>query len=213
MVDPYAPRRKTDAGEAQAGAPRWLTQVQERGGVPIESVNELLAAKLSEAAFICIVCRGAGLMPPVARVRPRAAAALLLANGEPRADAASGNLALEVLERIDTKLYAIKHGWVAGPEDRAGAIVVSAELVAKVLDAAAREQVSWETDPDFGYEIAARVPSVNEPEALALSPRLLYTALGRVYEHATLVPALKRERREVLEAVEGLDPAILSALG
>ena len=53
--------------------------------------------------------------------------------------------------------------------------------------------VSWETDPDFGYEVAASVPGVEAPEDGLLVPRLLYTRADRVYEHAAIVPRVRAE--------------------
>ena len=178
------------------------------------SVAELhAAADLSRARFVCVVCRGAGLLPPLVRVQPHSAVALLLTHGEPPAAADPANDAVRLLDELDAELYAIKHGWVAGPAERPGALAISAELIAAVLDAAQHDAIGWELDPDFGYEIATRIPGMDGPEALALSPRLLYTQLGRVYEHAALVEAIKRERRFILESIEGLDPAIAGALG
>ena len=226
MADPYAPRAETHTGTAPPGPPPWLEVVEERGGATVASVAELAALDRGEARFVAVVYRGAGLLPLLARLRPEQAVALAITHsqvsgaqaaeapvsGESAADAAEANDALQLLSRSGIELYALKHGWVAGPEDRPGAVAVSAELVAVLLDAAERDQISWEVDPDFGYEVAARVPGVNGPEALALTPRLLYTAVGRVYEHAALVPAIRMERRSVLEAIEGLDPTIVGAL-
>jgi hypothetical protein len=50
-------------------------------------------------------------------------------------------------------------------------------------------------------------------EAAALCPRILYAANDRVYEHAELVPLLKRERGELVASIERLDPAIPAATG
>ena len=62
-----------------------------------------------------------------------------------------------------------------------------------VLDAALAGTVSWETDPDFGYEVAASVPGLESPEDGALMPRLLYTRADRPYEHAAIVPRVRAE--------------------
>jgi hypothetical protein len=110
-------------------------------------------------------------------------------------------------------LYAIKHGWVAGPPGQAGAIEVDAPLISTVLDADARGEVRWEADPDFAYEVAASVPGLEGPATLALCPRLLYAAHDRVYEHADLVAEVKRERGEVIGAAAGADAEIVAATG
>jgi ATP-dependent phosphoenolpyruvate carboxykinase len=180
---------------------------------------DLLAAGLDSATFVGIHCRGAGLLPPVARLEPLQAVALLLthSSGHPIAVPDDGGApageALRKLGRAGCELYALKHGWVGGPEGSPGAVAISAELVAAVLDGALAGAVEWELDPDFGYQVAAAAPGVEAPEAEALCPRLLYAAAGRVYEHAELVALIKAERRAALGAIPGLDPAIVSALG
>ncbi len=70
---------------------------------------------------------------------------------------------------------------------------IGEQFVAAVLDAALAGRVEWETDPDFGYEVAASVPGVEPPEDGLLLPRLLYTRADRVYEHAAIVPRIRAE--------------------
>ena len=70
---------------------------------------------------------------------------------------------------------------------------IGEQFVAAVLDAAMAGRVEWETDPDFGYEVAASVPGVEPPEDGLLLPRLLYTRADRVYEHAATVPRVRAE--------------------
>ena len=71
--------------------------------------------------------------------------------------------------------------------------------------------VTWENDPDFGYDVPAEVPGVDGEAARALLPRLLYGDHDRVYEHASLAAAKKRERAEIAASVPGLDPGVASA--
>ena len=214
MPDPYAQRTRTLTGQGPAGSPPWTDAVKERKAVLTRSVTELAAAAIADAELVAVLCRGAGLLPAVVRLEPAQAVALALLHADPgvAATAVDANNALEALSGSEPDLYAIKHGWVAGPRERAGAAAVSAELVAAVLDAARGGSIVWERDPDFGYEVVAEVPELDSETALALCPRLLYTRLGRVYEHAELVALIKRERRDQLEPIEGLDSEILSAL-
>ncbi len=86
-------------------------------------------------------------------------------------------------------------------------------MVRAVLDAALAGEVRWETDPDFGYEVPAYVPGVAGEGAHALMPRLLYANHDRVYEHAGLVAAKKRERAAIAADLSGLDAAIASVSG
>ena len=106
---------------------------------------------------------------------------------------------LPAVARLGNEAYLLKAGRVGGSEREAGSLPITEDLVARVLDAAAAGDVEWETDPDFGYEVAAVVPGVEPPDDGLLVPRLLYTRADRVYEHAAIVP---RVRDDVARLVE-----------
>jgi len=72
--------------------------------------------------------------------------------------------------------------------------------------------IEWETDPDFGYEIAARVPEMEGEDNEILQPRKLYERQGRLQEYNQIVERLKNERREYMRKWEGLNPEIFEAL-
>ena len=126
-------------------------------------------------------------------------------------DGAAANALLARLDGFGGPILAIKQGSVGGPADRPGCTEVGAGLVGAVL--ANLDDVAWERDPDFGYEVAASVPGLDDPAARALLPRLLYADNDRVYEHAGLVADKKQERYGTAAAVAGLDPRILAASG
>jgi phosphoenolpyruvate carboxykinase (ATP) len=71
--------------------------------------------------------------------------------------------------------------------------------------------ITWEEDPDFGYEIASSVPGIDDKELL--QPRLMYEAQGRIKEYEDFVDRFKTERVEFLEAFPGLEPEIIKAVG
>jgi phosphoenolpyruvate carboxykinase (ATP) len=71
--------------------------------------------------------------------------------------------------------------------------------------------VEWTEDPDFGYEVAAAIPGVDDIEILP--PRRLYARQGRTAEHHAMVARLKRERHEFLNSFPGLDESLVKALG
>jgi phosphoenolpyruvate carboxykinase (ATP) len=106
---------------------------------------------------------------------------------------ARGEGVLPAVARLGGERYLLKAGRVGGPEDQRGSMGIGEQFVAKVLDEALAGTVSWETDPDFGYEVAASVPGVQSPEDGLLMPRLLYTRADRVYEHAAIVPRVRAE--------------------
>jgi ATP-dependent phosphoenolpyruvate carboxykinase len=106
---------------------------------------------------------------------------------------AEGDGILPAVARLGERRYLLKAGRVGGPDGRAGSQAITEELVATVLDADAAGTVSWETDPDFGYEVAVAVPGVEAPLDGLLVPRFLYTRADRVYEHAAIVPRVRAE--------------------
>ena len=110
---------------------------------------------------------------------------------------AVGEGILPAVARLDGGRYLLKAGRVGGPEGTAGSAPVTEELITAVLDAEAAGRVEWETDPDFGYEVAASVPGIEPPDDGMLMPRLLYTRADRVYEHAAIVPRVRAEVREL----------------
>ena len=216
MADPYAqpaPASASALGEVPDGPVPWLDAIAARGGVVVSSLGDVADADLAAAVFVAVESRDTGLLPALARLTPAAAVALLIVGGEGQAGLDAGADSLSKLSAFDGSIYAVKHGWVAGPRGKPGAVEVTEKVVARALDTAQRDEIDWEIDPDFGYEVAAGVPGLDGDQALALMPRLLYTRHGRVYEHAQLVAQTKHERRSALEAVESLDPRILSALG
>lgn len=106
---------------------------------------------------------------------------------------ASGEGILPAVARLGGGRYLLKAGRVGGPDGEPGSLAIGEQLVAAVVDAAVAGEVTWETDPDFGYEVAAVVPRVAAPEDGLLLPRLLYTRADRVYEHAAIVPRVRAE--------------------
>ena len=166
-----------------------------------------------EAAFLVVHTRGVGTLAPVARVEPPFAVLLWLEHRPGRSDAMVANALLTALRDRDVPTLAIKQGSVGGPAGRDGCVDVEEPLVAAVLAAEATGDVLWERDPDFGYEVPGRVRGIERDAGRILLPRLLYGDHDRVYEHASLVAAKKRERFELAQALSGLDPAIAEAAG
>ena len=80
-----------------------------------------------------------------------------------------------------------------------------------IVQAIVEDTITWTSDPDFGYEVAASLPGVDDPEIL--QPRRLYERQARMDEYAAMVARLKRERREYLSSFAGLDEAIVKSIG
>ena len=81
-----------------------------------------------------------------------------------------------------------------------------------IVKAIAEGTIEWERDPDFGYEVAARVPGIDEQDLDILQPRRLYERTGRGDEYRAIVEQLKRERVEFLRGFEQLGDEIVGAV-
>ena len=214
MADPYASREPGPPPDRISPDSPFVPLVAARGGAAVATLPEAAALEAKAARFVAVMRTDLGLLPPLARLDPAFAVALL-ADG-PDAERAAAARALAVLRAPETPVFLVKDGLVAGPEGRAGALGIDAELIEAALEAALDEDSGWERDRDFGYSVLAAPADAGRlagEAADALCPRLLYAAADRVYEHAELVAEVKRGRRERLERVVGLDPAIVAASG
>jgi ATP-dependent phosphoenolpyruvate carboxykinase len=191
----------------------WAELIRDRGGTPVESLAEAAAARLAGARFVAVLGRDEDVLPAVAALEPaQAVAHLTLADTGPVVTrAADANRFLERLRASQVDPYLLRAGRVGGT-DPVSSIEIGEEHAAAILNAVLSGAVEWERDPDFGYRVAAEVPGIDGRDRFLLIPRFLYARTGRVYEYAALVPELKREWIARLEALDGLDGAIVDAV-
>lgn len=191
----------------------WGELVRDRGGIPVASLAEAVAAKLAGARFVAVLVRDHGILPAVARLEPpQAVAHLVLGDTGPLVTrSANANRFLGRLQASRVEPYLLKSGRIGAPSPD-GAAEIEEEHAAAILNAVLAGTIEWERDPDFGYRVAAEVPGIQDRDRFLLIPRFLYAATGRVYDYAALVPALKREQVARLEALQGLEPEIVDAV-
>src|SRR5690606_831466 len=119
---------------------------------------------------------------------------------------------LELLDTMpDLEVYLMNTGQVGAAgdgDDRAKKVRISdsSAIVSAIVSGA----IEWETDPDFGYEVAASVPDVDDIELL--QPRRLYARQVRALEHGSLVGRLTTDRRQYRASYAGRAPAIPAGL-
>lgn len=207
MADPYA-TSAPDLSDRPTGPPPWEESVTGRGGAMLGP-----EAAVGDAGFLVIHCRGIGTLAPFVRLEPALGVLLWLEHVATSREPEAPNELLEALRATEAPLYGIKQGCVGGPGDRPGCFTVEPPLVEAVLEADRARDVAWERDPDFGYDVPGRVPGLDREPRRALLPRLLYADHDRVYEHASLVAAKKRERYELARSVPGLSQDVLDAAG
>lgn len=191
-------------------------------------------AEVERADFMLILNRNASIIPAVARLtRDQAAAYFML--GETTGTSAGGkaeagrflrvpgtnpffayrhewqaNRLRELLDTTDMEVFLLNTGWVGGPADDDRSHNVTPAVSGAIVAAIAHGGMEWETDPDFGYEVAVAVPGVEDDAVL--HPRSLYAAQGRSDEYLEAVASLHEERAAHLAGYADLLPEIADAV-
>ncbi len=191
--------------------------------------NEVPAAE-----FLLILNRNENIVPAVARLdREQAAAYFMLgettgtsAGGKdeegkflrvpgtnpffPRDMADMGNRMLELLDSHELKVFVLNTGRVGGTDDTTSK-KVTIPYSSAIVQAIVEDSIRWETDPDFGYEVAKSLPGIDDIEIL--QPCKLYERQGRMADYDAMVERIKKERREYLVSFPSLDEAIVKSIG
>ncbi|MGH7722900.1 MAG: phosphoenolpyruvate carboxykinase [Candidatus Dormibacteria bacterium] len=183
---------------------------------------------------LLILNRNENIIPAVARLsREQAAAYFML--GETQGTSAGGkeeagrflrvpgtnpffplrheqqaNRFLELLDSCGFEVFLLNTGRVGGPPANQNSKKVTIPCSSAVVEAIAEGTIRWEADPDFGYEVAASVPGIDDLEIL--QPRRLYARTGRLEEYQSIVERLRAERRDFLAKYPGLRPEVVGAI-
>lgn len=200
---------------------------------PLASIEHRDPREVPPARYLLILNRSDHIIPAVACLKPEQIAAYFMlgetkgtsAGGAAEAgkslrvpgtnpfffadDSLQGNRLVELLETIpDLRVFVLNTGRVGGVGEGSKKIRIpdSSAVVAGIVS----DSIRWKLDPDFGYDVAAAVPGIEDAEIL--QPQKLYERLGRHDEYTEWVERLQRERREYLESYSALDPAVLKGL-
>jgi phosphoenolpyruvate carboxykinase (ATP) len=124
-----------------------------------------------------------------------------------------GNRMLELLDSHEVQAFVLNTGRVGGAEqdDHHESKKVTIPVSSAIVQGIVEGTIEWTEDPDFGYEIAEKIPGVDDIEIL--QPRRLYERQGRAEEYDAMVARLKRERKEFLGSFPGLDESLVKSLG
>jgi phosphoenolpyruvate carboxykinase (ATP) len=202
---------------------------------PFAYVDPWPPSEVGPAQYLLILNRNENIVPVVARLdRAQTAAYFMLgettgtsAGGKdeegkflrvpgtnpffPRDFADMGNRLLELLDSHDIEAYVLNTGRIGGGDDHPGSKKVTIPYSSAVVQGIVTGAIEWTPDPDFGYEVAASVPGIDDPEIL--QPRRLYHRQGRLDEYDAMVARLKRERKEYLASFPGLDESVVKSIG
>jgi phosphoenolpyruvate carboxykinase (ATP) len=122
-----------------------------------------------------------------------------------------GNRLLELLATHPIQTYLLNTGRVGGKDGDDRSKKLRIPDTSACVKGIAEQTITWEEDPDFGYEVATAVPDIDDQEKL--QPRTLYAAQGRGDEYAQIVDRLKTERVAHLQQFTQLSEDIIKAVG
>jgi phosphoenolpyruvate carboxykinase (ATP) len=122
-----------------------------------------------------------------------------------------GNRLLELLATHPIQTYLLNTGRVGGPDGDDRSKKVKIPHTSACVKGIAEGTIAFETDPDFGYEVASAVPGFDDPELL--QPRRLYERQGRADTYASIVDTLKTDRVAHLQQFTQLSEEIIKAVG
>lgn len=208
-----------------------------RAVVRMQDIAGALDARgVKSADFLLILNRNDNIIPGVAKLNRHQAAAYFML-GETRGTSAGGaaeagkflrvpgtnpffplkhaqqgNRFWELLESSPMEVYLMNTGRVGGRDEDERSRKVRIKHSSAIVKGIAEGTIQWEEDPDFGYQVAARVDGIDGEDNEILQPRKLYERQGRMDEYARAVERLKDERREYIAKWEGLNPEIAEAL-
>jgi phosphoenolpyruvate carboxykinase (ATP) len=210
-----------------------------KNGRAVFEMRELLvhedARNVGPVDYLLILNRNENLIPAVAKLtREQAAAYFML--GETTGTAAGGaaeegkflrvpgtnpffplphglqgNRLLELLDTHPIDTYLLNTGRVGGGDDDERSKNLAIPHTSACVKGIAEQTITWEDDPDFGYQVAASVPGIDDIELQ--QPRRLYERQGRGDEYRELVERLKTDRVAHLQRFTQLSEDIVKAAG
>ena len=193
------------------------------------------AQNVGTVDYLLILNRNENIIPGVARLNSEQAAAYFML-GETTGTAAGGaaeegkflrvpgtnpffplphgyqgNRMLELLASHPIETYLLNTGRVGGKDGDDRSKKVKIPHTSACVKGIAEQTITWDDDPDFGYQVASSVPDFDDDELL--QPRKLYERQGRLDEYQATVERLKGERVTHLQQFPELSEEIIKAVG
>jgi phosphoenolpyruvate carboxykinase (ATP) len=207
-----------------------------RATFSFSTIDAADARELQSADFLLILNRNENIIPAVAKLNAEQAAAYFML-GETQGTSAGGaeeagkflrvpgtnpfwpddhdhqgNRFLELMGEHQLDVYLMNTGRVGGSEEVEGSEKVRIKHSSAIVKGVAEGTIEWVDDPDFGYQVAASVPGIEESDSAVLRPKELYESQGRGDDYAKIVETLKGERVEYLQKYPALSDEIVDAV-
>ena len=193
------------------------------------------ARNVGTVDYLLILNRNENIIPSVARLDSEQAAAYFML-GETTGTAAGGaaeegkflrvpgtnpffplphgfqgNRMLDLLASHPIETFLLNTGRVGGKDGDDRSKKVKIPHTSACVKGIAEQTITWDDDPDFGYQVASAVPDFDDDELL--QPRRLYERQGRIDEYDATVERLKGERVAHLQEFPELSEEIIKAVG
>jgi phosphoenolpyruvate carboxykinase (ATP) len=221
------------------GSVDFFNENYTKNGRAVFEMDDLLsfedAQNVGTVDYLLILNRNENIIPGVARLDSEQAAAYFML-GETTGTAAGGaaeegkflrvpgtnpffplphgfqgNRMLELLASHPIETYLLNTGRVGGKDGDDRSKKVKIPHTSACVKGIAEQTITWDDDPDFGYQVASAVPEFDDAELL--QPRTLYERQGRIDEYDAIVERLKGERVARLQEFPELSEEIIKAVG
>ena len=128
----------------------------------------------------------------------------------PMRDDQQGNRLEELVDKVGLEVYIMNTGRVGGPDTVESSKKIKIPHSSAIVKGICEGTIEWETDTDFGYLVAKKVPGIDDTDIDILQPKKLYERTGRLNDYMSTVDRLKIERRDFFKNYPELDPKIYS---
>lgn len=228
-----------NVSQDDAGSVDFNNEHYTKNGRAVFSMDDLLAhgdaRDVGTVDYLLILNRNENIIPAVSKLDQEQAAAFFML-GETTGTAAGGaseegkflrvpgtnpffplphglqgNRLLELLATHPIETYLLNTGRVGGKDGDDRSKKLRIPDTSACVKGIAEQTIVFETDPDFGYQVATSVPDLDDEEKL--QPRKLYEHQGRADDYTQIVERLKNERVEHLKQFTQLSEEILKAVG
>ncbi|MDQ3210850.1 MAG: phosphoenolpyruvate carboxykinase [Actinomycetota bacterium] len=228
-----------NVSQDDAGSVDFNNEHYTKNGRAVFSMDDLLAhgdaRDVGTVDYLLILNRNENIIPAVSKLDQEQAAAFFML-GETTGTAAGGaseegkflrvpgtnpffplphglqgNRLLELLATHPIETYLLNTGRVGGKDGDDRSKKLRIPDTSACVKGIAEQTIVFETDPDFGYQVATSVPDLDDEEKL--QPRKLYEHQGRADDYTQIVERLKNERVEHLKQFTQLSEEIVKAVG